>query len=535
MERDLAAELSRARAAHTAGNLDAALQGYAAILAAAPGALDALDGLTAILEMARTEKFHPGLADLIRSALATPGANTEALSRAATAQLVLKYRMADPGQSPAPDLLAAMAKDALLFVTLVSCIVRDPVFEAFMCRTRAALCAADAPASLMPLAVALAQQADNNEHVWPRDDSETGAAASLPADAFGAARRAMYAPVDGAAGTYPELATLVAMTWGVRDRARAAEARIPTLAPLSDATSRDVGAMYEENPFPRWLNLRRHTPFDIRAELMRRFAFAGPFPDFAAPLRVLMPGAGTGQHPLAVAANYENVAVQAIDLSRASLGYGLAKADELGIANIHFAQADILDLPSLGNSWGHAESIGVLHHMRDPRAGLAALAQVLVPGSFLRLGLYGEAARAPIVEARAAIAERGYRPDLAGLRAFRADVLAGKLGKRLQAELPEWSDFHSASLLRDLCFHVMEHRYDVAGIRRLIDGLPLRFLGFAFELGHSGRHAADAPALRAYAKRFPKETTFADLANWEALEKAKPDLFAGYQFWLLRT
>jgi Zn-dependent M28 family amino/carboxypeptidase len=76
MERDLAAELSRARAAHTAGNLDAALQGYAAILAAAPGALDALDGLTAILEMARTEKFHPGLADLIRSALATPGANT---------------------------------------------------------------------------------------------------------------------------------------------------------------------------------------------------------------------------------------------------------------------------------------------------------------------------------------------------------------------------------------------------------------------------------------------------------------------------
>jgi len=535
MDQKIEEALARARQLHAARDLDGALGAYAAILSADPTRLDALDGLVSILEMARTPSFHPRLAGLIEAALAAPGANTEALSQTATAQLVRKYRMDDPQQAPARDLLLAMARDGLMLATLVCCIVRDPVFEAFMCKARRALCAADMPAAAMPLALALALQADNNEFIWPQDADDAAAFAALPRDAFGLARRATFAPLDGAAGTFPELSGLVAATVTAVENVRAAQARIPTLAPIADRTSLAVGAMYEANPFPRWMNLRRIVPFDIRAELSRRFEFAGPFPAFASPLRVLMPGAGTGQHPLTVAANYADVEVEAVDLSRASLGYGLVKAETLGVPNIHFAQADILDLPKLGSSWGHVESIGVLHHMENPRAGLEALVAVTVPGSFVRLGLYGERGRAVVVEARKAIAERGYAPDLAGLRAFRTDVLSGALGKRLQDELPHWSDFHSASLLRDLCFHVMEHRYDIAGIRKLVEGLPLRFLGFDFGFGHAARRANDAPATRAYAKRFPKETTFSDLANWEAVEKADPSLFDGYQFWLLRT
>ncbi len=533
MDQKIDEALAKARRLHAARDLDGALGAYAAILSADPQQLDALDGLVSILEMARTPSFHPRLAGLIEAALAAPGANTEALSQSATAQLVRKYRMDDPQQTPARDLLLAMARDGLMLATLVCCIVRDPVFEAFMCKARRALCAPDMPVGAMPLVLALALQADNNEFIWPQtaDDS----AADLPRDAFGLARRAMFAPLDADAGMFPELAGLVAATITAPENVRAAQSRIPTLISIIDRTSLAVGAMYETNPYPRWLNLRRIVPFDIRAELSRRFEFAGPFPAFTSPLRVLMPGAGTGQHPLTVAANYADVQVEAVDLSRASLAYGLVKAETIGVPNIHFAQADILDLPKLGASWGHVESIGVLHHMENPRAGLEALVAVSVPGSFMRLGLYGEHGRAAVVEARAAIAARGYASDLTGLRAFRADVQSGALGKRLQTELPHWSDFHSASLLRDLCFHVMEHRYDIAGIRRLIDGLPLRFLGFDFGLGQAARRTDDVPATRAYAKRFPKEKTFADLANWEAVEKADPSLFGGYQFWLLRV
>ncbi|MBL8806859.1 MAG: methyltransferase domain-containing protein [Rhodospirillales bacterium] len=535
MAQNIEAALEKARELHARRDYDGALGAYAAVLAADQTRLDALDPLVAILEMARTPAFHPRLAALIESALAIPGANTEALSQPATAQLVLKYRMADPQQAPSRDLLAAMARDGLLIAVLSHCIVRDTVFEAFLCRVRRALCAKDVVATARPLVLALARQADNNEYLWPQDDADAAALAALGTDADGAACRAMYSPVGEDAAAHDELASFVAILRGLRDRVRAAETRIPTLVPLADETSRAVGAMYEENPYPRWLNLRRIPPFDIRAELGARFAFAGPFPAFASPLRVLMPGAGTGQHPLSVAANYADVEVQAIDLSRASLAYGLTMAEGLAIRNIHFAQADILDLPKLGSSWGHVESIGVLHHMADPKAGLAAICEVAVPGSFVRLGLYGEHGRSVVVEARRRIAECGYRSDIAGLRAFRSDVMAGKLGERLRRELPQWNDFHSASLLRDLCFHVMEHRYDIAKLQALLDGLPLRFLGFEFSLGLSAARAEDVPALRAYAKRFPKETTFADLANWAQVERADPALFTGYQFWLLRT
>ncbi len=535
MEQKIDEALAKARRLHASRDLDGALGAYAAILAADPLQLDALDGLISILEMARTPAFHPRLAGLIESALATPGANTDALSQSATAQLVRKYRMGDPQQVPARDVLLAMARDGLMLATLVCCIVRDPVFEAFMCRVRRALCTPDMPVAAMPLVLALAIQADNNEFIWPQDEDDATDLAALGSDAFAIARRAMYATPDAAAGNFPELAGLVATTLTAPQNVRNAQSRIPTLMPIADGTSLAVRSMYEANPYPRWLNLRRIVPFDIRAELSRRFAFAGPFPVFTSPLRVLMPGAGTGQHPLTVAANYADVQVEAVDLSLASLAYGLVKAETIGVPNIHFSQGDILDLPKLGASWGHVESIGVLHHMASPRAGLEALVAVTVPGSFMRLGLYGEHGRAAVVEARAAIAARGYGSDLAGLRAFRADVLSGALGKRLQAELPLWPDFHSASLLRDLCFHVMEHRFDIAGIRRLLDGLPVRFLGFDFGFGQAAARSDDVPATRAYAKRFRKETTFADLANWEAVEKADPSLFGGYQFWLVRT
>jgi SAM-dependent methyltransferase len=404
-----------------------------------------------------------------------------------------------------------------------------------MCRARRALCAPDAAAKTLPLVLALARQAANNEYIWPQTAEDEAALGFVGYDGLGHARRAMYAPLASEAGTYPELADFAAAETQGKQAQEFAEQRIPLLHPISDATSTAVRAMYEENPYPRWLTLRQQPPFDIRAELCARFAWAGPFPAFAAPLRVLMPGAGTGQHPLTVAANYANVEVEAIDLSRASLGYGLVQAEALGIRNIHFAQADILDLPKLGSNWGHAEAVGVLHHMADPRAGLEALTAVLVPGSFIRLGLYGEAGRKPVVEARNAIAAHGYGSQIGDLRRFRADILAGKHGEALRKELPEWIDFHSASLLRDLCFHVMEHRYDIAKLRALIAGLPVRFLGFDFERGLAGHRDANAPAVLAYKKRFKKETTLADLDNWQALEAGDPALFAGYQFWLLRT
>ena len=66
-------------------------------------------------------------------------------------------------------------------------------------------------------------------------------------------------------------------------------------------------------------------------------------------------------------------------LSRASLAYGKRMAARHGIENITFLNGDILDLPKLGRIFDHAECVGVLHHMADPRAGLLAISAALLP------------------------------------------------------------------------------------------------------------------------------------------------------------
>jgi SAM-dependent methyltransferase len=291
--------------------------------------------------------------------------------------------------------------------------------------------------------------------------------------------------------------------------------------------SQAVAAMYEANPYPRWTHLPRRPKVDVRVALLRDFPHARPIA-FEGPLAVLMPGAGTGQHPLSVASSYENVTVTAVDLSRASLAYGKRMARHSGIANIAFIQGDILDLPKLDRVFDHVECVGVLHHMADPKAGLLAISAIMRAGAFIRLGLYGEGARRIIVKARQEI-ERAQLPStLGGLREFRRRVMTGSL--RRLAPLMAWEDFWSASLLRDLCFHVQEHRFTVSRVRDLLKDSGLRFLGFEFAAGATQRAVEDARPIAEYRARFPHERTLADLDCWEQLEREKSNLFPGYAF-----
>ena len=82
-----------------------------------------------------------------------------------------------------------------------------------------------------------------------------------------------------------------------------------------------------------------------------------------------------------------------------SLAYA-EKTNELGVNNIHYAQADILDLNQHPTRYDIVESIGVLHHMEAPEDGLAILKDLLNPGGLLRIGLYSEYARKGVIKSR---------------------------------------------------------------------------------------------------------------------------------------
>ena len=483
-----------------AGRFDEAMAAYRRALALDPRDAAARMGLDAILERARTNQPNPGLRDLLLQAYADEGANWDAIGWGAANQIVVGW--------PHDNDLSKLAADSLLLEFLKKSLNRDAALERKLLTLRRAtadaLLATDSPEpQVVALAAALGEQAWLNEYVWPDD-------ATVPDGPVSA----MFRPP----------ASLRAEV--VEERRLASE--IPEIAPIVDAVSQSVAAMYEANPYPRWTHLPHRPTVDVRAALMRDFPHARAVDFDGNPLQVLMPGAGTGQHPLTVASSYSNAQVTGVDLSRASLAYGKRMAGRYGIDNIEFLRGDILDLSKLGRTFDHAECIGVLHHMADPRAGLLAISSVLRPGAFLRLGLYGESARSIVMKARRDIEAARLPATLDGLREFRRKVMTGEW-RRLRA-LTDWEDFWSASLLRDLCFHVQEHRFTVSRVRSLLEGSGLKFLGFEFNVGASQRADASAGPLALYASRFRNEPTLSNLANWEQLEREKSGLFPGYAF-----
>ena len=83
------------------------------------------------------------------------------------------------------------------------------------------------------------------------------------------------------------------------------------------------------------------------------------------------------------------------------------------------------------------------------------------------------------------------------------------------------SDFYSLSTLRNLLFHVQEHRFSIPQIQNCLSELGLEFCGFEdknivqnFKLTNTG---ADDPY---------------DLDKWRTYEEANSRAFGGmYQYW----
>ena len=199
----------------------------------------------------------------------------------------------------------------------------------------------------------------------------------------------------------------------------------PSLGEAENPVSLAVRRQYEESPYPRWIELPRVRSRVTLGEALEEACPGFSFPErLQGPVRALVPGCGTGRHPLSVALRYRTSALVALDLSRASLGVARRRAEEAGIDGVRFVQGDLLEVGRLEEEpFDFITCVGVLHHMEDPARGLAALLGVLAPGGVLELGLYSERGRSLVARARGEIARRGLGADPAGIRAFRDEAL----------------------------------------------------------------------------------------------------------------
>jgi SAM-dependent methyltransferase len=285
-----------------------------------------------------------------------------------------------------------------------------------------------------------------------------------------------------------------------------------------------VRDQYEQNPYPRWVKMQMREPaLHFNAEMRRALPFAPftPMPDDSAP-QALVAGCGTGGHSILVAQRFRGVQVLAIDLSLSSISYAKRKTQQMGLTNIEYAQADILQLGDVARSFDIIESVGVLHHLADPFYGWRVLLSLLRPGGFMFLGFYSQLARRHVIKAREFIAARGYASTPDDIRRFRRDLAVQDTSVEKHL-LSNTQAFYSTSECRDLLFHVQEHSLTLGQIESFLAEIGLDFIGFELDLR----------VLHQYRARFKDDPSATNLRNWSHFEADNPDTFAGmYRFWI---
>jgi SAM-dependent methyltransferase len=107
-------------------------------------------------------------------------------------------------------------------------------------------------------------------------------------------------------------------------------------------------------------------------------------PEFFRDKIVLEGGCGKGRHTQ-LAARWGAKDVIGVDLSDA---VETAFASTRALDNAHIIQADIYHLP-LAQQFDYAFSVGVLHHLPDPRGGFISLASKIKPGGHISAWVYG--------------------------------------------------------------------------------------------------------------------------------------------------
>lgn len=249
-----------------------------------------------------------------------------------------------------------------------------------------------------------------------------------------------------------------------------------------------LAAQYEAYPYPardpRDEKKRLITGSPSRLAEIDHYLFQGRL-DLGRPFRALIAGGGTGDATVMLAQQLKDAgAVQAevvyLDLSRASRAIAEARVAARGLTNVRFETGSLLELQGLGlGPFDYIDCCGVLHHLKDPDAGLAALAAALQPEGGLGVMVYAPFGRSGVYELQDALRCLGQGMALPE---------RVSLTKRLLTGLPETNRLKRNPFLRDhrrsdaelvdLLLHARDRAYSVPEFLALVEGAGLHLASF---------------------------------------------------------
>ncbi|MDM7960095.1 MAG: class I SAM-dependent methyltransferase [Synechococcus sp. WH 8007] len=246
------------------------------------------------------------------------------------------------------------------------------------------------------------------------------------------------------------------------------------------------------------------------------------------PLRILDAGCGTGVSTDYLAHLNPGAEILAVDISPGTLEVARERCRRSGAfeqAQLRIENRSLLDLAGEG-PFDYINSVGVLHHLRQPEAGLKALAQLLKPGALLHLFLYADGGRWEIHRTQRALTAMGVGTGAEGLR----------LGRQLFMELPEqnrlrrhheqrWAiDCAADANFADMYLHPQETSYNLERLMAFVASADLHFAGFSNPEVWDPARLLNGELLER-AQALPAE------AQWRLVEDLDPDI-SHFEFFL---
>ena len=135
------------------------------------------------------------------------------------------------------------------------------------------------------------------------------------------------------------------------------------------------------------------------------------------------------------------------------------------------------------------------------------------------IGLYSEKARKNIADIRMHIMKFKIETHKKSIINFRKEILSDE--KSYWNNIKYSPDFYSLSGVRDLLFHVKEHRYTIPKLNKIMKKLNLKFIGFE-----------DTFVVGQFKNIFNNTNDLYELKKWESFENKNQRIFSGmYQFW----
>ncbi|MCT0229009.1 class I SAM-dependent methyltransferase [Synechococcus sp. CS-1331] len=305
--------------------------------------------------------------------------------------------------------------------------------------------------------------------------------------------------------------------------------------PVSDAATPVVSAFYDRFPYPGDPLQDGPPPgYNWRWCVDSAWAAAtGCLPPRAGSgprrWRILDAGCGTGVSTDYLCHLNPGSAVLAVDISAGALEVARQRTRRSGAAaqveELRIEQRSLLDLAGEG-PFDYINSVGVLHHLREPEQGLGALAGLLRPGGLVHLFLYADGGRWEIHRTQRALALLGAGTDEAGLH----------LGRQLLAQLPEtnrlrrhheqrWAlDTAADANFADMYLHPQETSYNIERLLAFVATAGLEFAGFSNPEVWSPSRLLQGELLERAQDLSPRQ-------QWSLVEELDPDI-SHFEFFL---